>query len=395
MRLAASLLFVVVLPLSAQEPAGTPKPRLELADSTRRPPVARPTPAPAPVRDTGVTAVKRLVSSSFVRTQTVLGAALYAPSFAAVVADKPVTWSAAYVVMLGGTFFAAAEIARDWPLSKSTEMLALAAPLQGAAVGAAINYAATGDHRLAPGVFFGSTLGTAWALTLGRRLTPGAAVAAFTASDAAAGMAIATVHAFQTPLAIPASTVPNARRNDRVRVGVAAASALAGLQLGAMYGQYAPYQVTVGDVQTLWTTAAIGGVAGGAFVANGHPARRTTTLAVEGGALAGLLVGDRLLVRRFDHAPSEAALIGMAGTAGALMGGGVAVLVGASARFNAATAALGAAGATGGVFLAERWMAKRPDAGRRISDHVTVTPQALAFAAARVPGLHSLARVSF
>jgi len=382
MRFIVSLLCVLALSLGAQEPAGAPKPRLELADSVRRATTARA--AYTPKRDTGVTAVKRLVNSSFVRTQTLLGAALYAPSFAATVANKPVTWAAAYVVMLGGTFFAAAEISRDWPISKSTEMLALVAPLQGAAVGAAVNYAATGDHRLAPGMFVGSTLGTAWALTLGRRLTPGAAIAAFTASDMAAGMALATSYALQEN-----------RSNDRARLGAGAAAALAGLQLGAMYGQYAPYQVTVGDVQTLWTSAAIGAVAGGAFVANGNPGRKTTTLAVEGGALAGLLLGDRLLVSRFDHAPGEAALVGVAAGAGALMGGGVAVLVGASARFNAATAALGAVGAAGGVFMAERWMGRRPDAGRRISERLTVTPQALALAAARVPGTHSLVSISF
>lgn len=382
MRSHVLLLCLLALPLLAQEPAGAPKPRLELADTAHRAPGARP--AYAPARDTGITAVKHLVNSSFVRTQTLLGAALYAPSFAATVANKPVTWSAAYVVMLGGTFFAAAEISRDWPISKSTEMLALVAPLQGAAVGAALNYAATGDHRLAPGMFFGSTLGTAWALTLGRRLTPGAAVAAFTGSDMAAGMAIATSYALQSD-----------HTNDRARFGAGAAAALAGLQLGAMYGAYAPYHVTVGDVQTLWTTAAIGGIAGGAFVANGNPGRKTSTLAVEGGALAGLLVGDRLLVRRFDHTSGEAAMVGAAAGAGALMGGGIAVLVGKSARFNAATAALGAAGAAGGVFMAERWMGLRPDAGRRFSDRVSVTPQALALAAARVPGMHSLVRVSF
>lgn len=382
MRSIVLLLCVLALPMQAQEPAGAPKPRLELADTVRRATTTRP--AYAPVRDTGVTAVKRLVNSSFVGTQTLLGALLYAPSFAATVANKPVTWSAAYVVMLGGTFFAAAEIAHDWPISKSTEMLALAAPLQGAAVGAALNYAATGDHRLAPGMFFGSTLGTAWALTLGRRLTPGAAIAAFTGSDLAAGMAVATSYALQ-----------NDRSNDRARLGAGAAAALAGLQLGAMYGAYAPYHVTVGDVQTLWTTAAIGGIAGGAFVANGDPGRRASTLAVEGGALAGLLVGDRLLVRRVDHTPGEAAVVGAAATAGALMGGGVAVLVGSSARFNAATAALGAAGAAGGVFMAERWMGRRPDAGRRFSERLTVSPQALALAAARVPGTHSLLSVSF
>lgn len=383
MRSAVLCLLLGVLPLQAQDPAAAPKPRLELADSTRR--GSTPTrPAPAVPRDSGVVPVKRLASSSFVVSQTALGAALYAPAFAAAVASRPVTRSAAYAVLLGGTIFAATEISRDWPVSRSTELLAVAAPLHGAALGAAVNCAATGNHRLAPGIFFGSTMGTAWALTLGRRLIPGAAVAAFTASDVAAGMAIATIDASQTR-----------RKNDRAQLAGGAAAALAGLQLGAMYGQYAPYRVTVGDVQTLWTTAAIGAIAGGALVANGKPPRMTSTLAIEGGALAGFLVGDRLLVRPFDHSPGEAGLLGTAAMAGALMGGGVAVLVGASARYNAATAALGAVGATGGVVIAERWMAKRPEAGRRFSARVSVTPQSLALAAARVPGEHSIVRVTF
>jgi hypothetical protein len=77
------------------------------------------------------------------------------------------------------------------------------------------------------------------------------------------------------------------------------------------------------------------------------------------------------------------------------MGGGVAVLVGSSDRFNAATAALGAAGAVGGVWMVERWMGSRPDAGRRLSERLTVTPQSLALAAAGVPGTHSLVRFTF
>jgi hypothetical protein len=108
-----------------------------------------------------------------------------------------------------------------------------------------------------------------------------------------------------------------------------------------------------------------------------------------------MLAGDRLLVRRIDHSRGEATLVGLGGLAGALMGGGVAVLVGASDRFNAATAGLGAAGAVGGVWLVERWMGSRPDAGRRLGARLTVDPQALAMVAARAPGAHSLVRLSF
>jgi len=105
--------------------------------------------------------------------------------------------------------------------------------------------------------------------------------------------------------------------------------------------------------------------------------------------------GDRLLVRPIDHGRGEGTLVAAAALGGALMGGGVAVIVGSSDRFNAVTAALGAAGAVGGVWMVERWMGSRPDAGRRISQRLTVTPQSLALTAARVPGSHSLVRFTF
>jgi hypothetical protein len=378
--------LLLAAPLAAQLPAGQPKPRLELADTARREPSRpRAMPPSAPLaRDTGVTAVKKLLRSSFVRRQAVLGLVLYGPSFAATVANKPVPATAAYLVMAGGSFFAAAEIARDLPITEGMEMLATVAPIQGAAIGAALQYAATGSKKVAPGIFFGSLLGTTGALTLGRRLTTGAAVASLFGADAAAGLAMGTLYAFDDHYA-----------GDRTRAAVGAGAAIAGLQLGAMYATYAPYNVTAGDVQTLWITALIGAAGASAFVANGHPGHKTSTLTALGGAVAGLAAGDRLLVRRFDHTRGEAALVGTGSLAGALMGGGVAVLVGASARFNAATAALGATGAAGGVWMAERWLGSRPDAGHRVSERLTLTPQGLAMAAARVPGTYSIVTLTF
>ncbi|MHB8838090.1 MAG: hypothetical protein ACYC7F_03970 [Gemmatimonadaceae bacterium] len=380
------LLFLcLATPLVAQEPSGVPKPRPDLRDSTRRAPSPTGTrPAPRAVRDTGVSAVARLTSTPFVRNQTLLGIALYGPAFAATVADRPVPATAAYLVMAGGSFFAAAELARDIHITEAMELLATRAPiLVGAAAGAA-QYAMTGKHDYAAGIFFGSLLGTTGALTLGRRLTTGAAMASVFGAEMTAGLTIGTMYALDADYS-----------NARARAAAGAGAALAGMQLGAMYGTYARYNVTAGDVNALWTSSLIGAAAGGAFVANGHPGHQTSTLAVLGGAVAGLVAGDRLLVRRIDHTRSEGALVGVAGVAGGLMGGGVAVLVGSSDRFNAVTAALGAAGAAGGVWMVERWMGVRPDAGRRLSERLTVTPQALALAAARVPGSHSLVRFTF
>jgi hypothetical protein len=387
MRLFAALF--IALPLAAQQPAGQPKPRLELADTARR---STPTPATppsvrradAPARDSNVVAVRQMLRSDFVRKQTLLGITLYAPSFVAMVATKPVPATAAYLVMAGGSFFAAAELARDLRLTEGMELLATRAPLRGAAIGAGLQYALTGKYQYAAGIFFGSVLGTTAALTLGQRLSPGAAMASMFGSDAAAGLAMGTMYAFDAHYTA-----------TRARVAVGAGAALAGMQLGAMYGTYSPYHVTAGDISTLWTSAAIGAVAAGATVVDGHPGHQVTTLAMLGGSVVGLVAGDRLLVRRYDHTRAEGSLVGAGALAGGLMGAGVAVIIGSSARWNASTAALGAAGAAGGVWMAERWLGAHPDGGRKVTDRLTVSPQSLALAAIRAPGTYSLLTFMF
>jgi hypothetical protein len=383
MRLLLALL--IALPVAAQTPAGQPKTRLELADSARQAPApVRATAAPVVRADTGVSGVAHILRSSFVRNQALLGVTLYGPSFAATVTDAAVPAAAAYLVMAGGTFFAAAELSRDIRITDGMELLATRMPIRGAGIGAALQYALTGKEDYAAGIFFGSVLGTTGALTLGQRLTTGAAMGAIFGADAAAAIAMSTMYALNTDSG-----------HARARAAVGAGAAVAGMQLGAMYASYARYNVTAGDVQTLWTSSLIGAVAAGTAVANGNPDARTVTFTLLGGGVAGLLAGDRLLVRRYDHSRSDGSLVGVGAIAGALMGGGVAVLVGSSDRFNAATAALGAAGAAGGVFMAERWLGARPDAGRRLGQRLNFAPQALAMAVAKMPGTYSILSYSF
>lgn len=378
--------FLIAVPLAAQNPAGQPKPRLELADSARSgaAPARAVVPRPATRADTSASGANHIFRNSFVRNQTLLGFALYGPSFAATVTNAAVPGIAAYLVMAGGSFFAAAELARDLQITEGMELLATHAPLRGAGIGAALQYAMTGKNDYAAGIFFGSMLGTTGALTLGRKLSPGVAMASMFGADASAALTMATMYAFNTDTG-----------HARTRAAAGAAAAIAGMQLGAMYASHASYNVTAGDVQTLWTSSLIGAAAAGSAVANGHPGTRTVTLTLVAGGLAGLVAGDRLLVRRFDHSPSEGSLVGLGGVAGALMGGGVAVLVGSGDRFNAATAALGAIGAAGGVMMAERWLGTRPDAGRRLSQRLTLAPPSLAMAAMRMPGTYSIVTYSF
>jgi len=45
--------------------------------------------------------------------------------------------------------------------------------------------------------------------------------------------------------------------------------------------------------------------------------------------------------------------------------------------------------------MAEGWLGSRPDAGHRVSERLTLTPQGLAMAAARVPGTYSIVTFTF
>lgn len=387
MRQLISLVSLVVAStLSAQAPSGAAKPRPDLRESPAgpTPSVATPPPQHRVVVDTGRTVRRWMTATPFVRGQTILSLSLYSPAFAATVSDRAIPRVAAYAVMAGGSIVAARLLARRLEMSDAAALLATRAPIVGAATGATVQYAITGTKDYAAGLFVGSLLGATGALTFGQRLSSGAAMASIFGAEMMTGLSIGTLYAVDEDF-----------HDARTRAAIGAGAAVAGLQLGAMYGTYATYHVTAGDINALWTTSLIGTAAGGAFVANGNPDHRTTAFALLGGTVAGLAAGDYLLVRRVDHTRSQGMLVGAAGAAGALMGGGVAVLIGAGERFNATTAALGAAGAAGGVWAAERLMGKRPDAGQRLGAQLTVNPQALAFVAARVPGTHSLVRFAF
>jgi hypothetical protein len=353
-------LFALAMPW-LEAGAQNPPRRLELSDTARRAPDANPPPsvydgrrqlpAPAPAHGDG------LLRNNFIRDQALLGLAVYGPSFAATVTNDPVAWSAAYLVVGGGSYFAAAELSRALTISEPTSWFATQTALRGGLAGWALGYAGSNNrHDRAAGVFFGSIAGTASALAFGRGMTDGEVAASTFGADLAALTGLGATHMLD-----PAAQA-------RARVGVAALAGLAGYPLGYLYANQASYRVTPGDVTTLWTSAAIGATAGGAFVANGKPAPRTVAAALTGGALVGALVGDRLLVRRFDHTPEDGQIVALWAVGGGLMGAGVGVLTGAAHdRVSSTTAAMTAAGAVAGVFFAERYLSTPTGRGKALS----------------------------
>lgn len=371
--------------------AQSPSRRIELSDSLRSAATREPRTA-SPVRQVThlqpVTPEPRLgeglLRNSFIRDQAILGLLVYGPSFAATVTNEPVAWSAAYLVVGGGSYFAAAELSRALTITEPTSWLATQSAVRGGLAGWALGFANDENrHHRAAAIFFGSVAGTAAALAVGRGMTDGE-------------VAASTFGADLTALAgLGATYVINPSAGGRARAGVTAIAGLAGYPLGYFYASRASYRVTPGDVTTLWTSAAIGATAAAALIANGAPSTRTVAATLTAGALAGAFLGDRLLVRRFDHTPEDGRIVALWAAGGGLMGAGVGVLTGAAHdRVSAATAAMMAAGAVGGVFFAERYLTPPGDRRTALS-RLELNGAGVLAALSGAPGNHSFLRWTF
>lgn len=366
-------------PRRLEFPADTTKPA---ADSTR--------PAPDTVGVRGQTS--RELRNRFVRDQTALGFAVYAPAFAVMVGDDGVTGAAGYLVMAGGTFFAAAEVTRRVNITDARHILSSAMALRGA--GSALLIAGQSGMRARPSAavtLIGGLAGTTTGLILGGGLTPGEAAATVFGHDFAAMTAFAITASGDSDPFDDAGV-------DKTTAAVAwTAAGIGGYFAGHWYASHARHNVTVGDVQTLWLGTSIGVLGASAVIASSSPSDATTALALLGGGWLGAIGAERLLVRRYDHSRGDGNLLALGGTAGALMGMGIGILVSGEAdRGGSATLGFATAGAIGGVAMAERYMQPERDAGRlAFLDRLTLSPAALVAAASRQPGQHALVRFIF
>jgi hypothetical protein len=330
----------------------------------------------------------RATRNAFVRNQSLLGLGVYAPAFAAAVTDDAAGRVASYLLVAGGTYFGAATLTREMAINESMNRMATDLALRTAAGGLGIAYAlgAPEDGRAAS-IFVGGLAGTAAGLWLGRDVTPAQIEAAGFASTAAALTAGAT-HV----LAIDADNVDDDFPRELAATLVLAGAA--GYPIGLVYPKRVSYNVTAGDINTLWATGALGIMAAGTTVANGDVEGRPVIAATLAGFLGGVIAGDRLLVKRFDHSRSEANMVLLGTGAGALMGAGVFVLVDRDRENSALALGLATAGGIAGIAATEYFLMTKADAGR-LSSRLQLNPAGLAMAAGRVPGRHPLLTFSF
>lgn len=395
-RLSLSLIAAVAIaavPLSAQ--SGAAKPRQELADSATRaarPEAAKPAAAPAataapsqaPARSaTAPTQPAPAFRADFVRNQTILGVALYAPLFATAVARDGVAWGATYMLVAGGSFVASAEISRRIAITDPMHRLATGAPVRGAIAGALIARAADmEEHAVAGTILLGSLAGTASALWLGRPLHDGEAAATLFGSDAVGLAALATSTAIGVEI-------------SRTKSAIVAGGMLIGAPLGQAYAALASYHVTPGDLTAMKATAGVGMLAGYTAVANGERTDRQLATALAIGGVVGLVAGDRFLARRYDHSEGDGRFVVAGGIAGGLTGAGVALLTaGAHDRFDAFTGAMTTVGAAAGIALTQRYVLPKADGALRLGA-LRFHPSGVLAAASGLRGSYTVASLGF
>ena len=329
--------------------------------------------------------------TGFILAQSALGLAVYAPSFAAAVTDEPAGRVATYLLVAGGTYFAAASLSREMHITTPQNVLATTAALRGGLAGFGLAYAldAPSDGR-ALGIFAGSLGGTAAGLYFGRRMSSADAMAASFGSDV---LVLTTAGALRA-----AGVLDRDGGNRRAAAAALVGAGIAGFPLGARYARRAPYNVTPGDVATLWVAGGIGTLAAATIVeAVDVESDEALYLGLTGGFLAGVAAGDRLLVRRFDHTWGQAGTVLAGAGAGALMGAGVARLADGDRTSDALVLSLMTVGAAAGAGASD-WLVSTPaDAGAptRGGMRLRLDPAGLALAAGGVPGRHALVTVTF
>jgi hypothetical protein len=336
--------------------------------------------------------------SAFIRNQTLLGVFVYGPAFAAAIGDNAASATAGYLVVAGGSFFAASEIARRNFISRPQNDLSFNTGRNGALGTWGVVYLAGGEEKAqAAGAFIGGLAGTGLGLRFGRGMTEAEAVGAGFGADLGALIGWGATEAFKREdrcTLDPASGFFVCRESitSRAQIFTIIASGLVGYPLGVLYPRNSSYNVTPGDIQTLWPAAAVGFMTGISFLPE-SPRRSRAFLAGTAGGILGVVAGDRFLVRRADHSRTDASRLTLGTIAGGLMGAGVAALIDNDLH-PPLVFSLTAAGGLVGMIVTERSLNPRSDAGRQ-RVRLGFDPAGFVMLAAGKAGTHSLLTVRF
>ncbi len=294
---------------------------------------------------------------AFLRNQMILTAVLYAP-LAATLSGDGKAGAVIWTLGTGASYFVLSGITRNQTITRAQNHLATDGALRGALM-------ANGVLRLAqtdPGsdAYVGTALagalgGAVLGASLGRRWTDGEAHAATLGSTLAASTALGT-------LGVVGVLDANSDDDERLIAGSMVAGGIAGYALGVRYPRIAPYRVTSGDVDALGITAAIGTLAGVIPHLGNDPSERAIAATMTIGGLAGVVIGERLLAKRFDHSEADTWRLWLGTIAGGLVGAGVGILAESNATVGVS---LTTVGASTGLWLAHRLISPERASSRR------------------------------
>jgi hypothetical protein len=339
--------------------------------------------------------------NAFITKQTILGLIAYGPTFAGAISDNSAAATAGYLVVAGGTFFAASEISRRTSISRAQSDLAFNMGHNGALAGWATMYAIGATNRAqSAGAFVGGLTGASLAVGIGRNMTEADAVGAAFGSDIGALIGWGTAEAIRgrktcTPNPDPALP-PNCSRSlsNKSEVMLVLTAGIIGYPMGVLYPRNAHYNVTPGDIQTLWGTTLLGMATSGALFLDRSNSGRAIATSLTAGGVVGLIAGDRFLVQRYDHSRTDGGRVFLGTLAGGLMGAGIAIIPNTNNPDPRLVLGLASVGGLIGIIATERYLDPSADAGRpRI--RVTFNPAGIIGLATRASGNHSLINVRF
>ena len=345
------------------------------------------------------TFISEPVRGTFVGNQTFLGALLFGPAAATLVAD-PTGSTAAYLAVAGGMFFGSASMTQTSPVSRAQNHLSWHSARRGAIAADLLLYSLTGNDNgsrgYAAATLAGGIVGDVAGFMLGEPMTDAEAHGTSHGS---------TVMAVLTASSLGGAGLFKDNSSNRIATAAIVGAGALGYPLGLRYVRTAPYRVTAGDVGTLVTTEFLG--MGAAATILGEKSDNRLGWALVGtGFTLGAVVGDQFLVRPFDHTESDARLLQYGSVAGALVG----VIVPVLAQTNNARVFYGAATVGGivGAILTEQFI-KPPEAntglggtgsreresGRERAVSVQFSPEAILLAKAGMRGQHSILSLTF
>lgn len=304
--------------------------------------------------------------NAFVRNQTFLGLTAYGPATAALLSNSGGPASVGgYFVAAGSAFFVAANTVKNRNVTRAQNLLASHAGIRGGLAGAGIAAIANADGGPAYGasILGGALVGTVAGYRFARGQSDGEAAASALIADlsAATTAGISTaLGAFRNERDSMGFEIGGLRGRGKAALGGTIAAGLLGYAMGPQYARRAAYNVTAGDASVAFAGAAVGALAASAIPTGDDLETRTAAGVATAGLLAGFVLSDLLLVRKADRTAANGTLAQLGAAAGALMGGGVAVMAETQRQGTLAFVSIGGAL---GLIAADRILEPGPDGG--------------------------------